>query len=252
MGLTDNFSARVVMRAETAAGPVRWANVHELRGTGWTGDLFVYQEGVVDALVAFHRSLLMTTFIVEQVTLSSSAEDSKPYNPETLYAKTVMLAGTRTGQSFDVTVLPLTNCFLVKRHSDTGREGNILLRGYLVEQDIASDPMTGATYMPDLHSHGQLIAGYWDTLKAALGAANTEMVMAKVEGGVTSQVRPVTALIAKGHTSKKLNNKYFDKAATPQPVEQLFQQLYDSYGAEVLGGVVQWLLENGGELPLLP
>lgn len=239
------------MRADTAGGPVRWANTHELTSTLPTGDLFIQQEQVVLALEAFHRALLNRAFYVESLTLSSVAEDGQPYNPEAFYTRTSMFRGLRGDNVTPGTLLPLANVLHVKKAVTAGREGNLLLRGFLVEEDIQSDPMTGAVTLSDFPGVQTEIATAWGELVGDLEGAGAKMVLMKVAGGVASQIRTVTGILPKGVTNKKLNNKYFDRASGG--LGGLFDGLVEEYGPTVVAQIVQYLISSGGTVPpLLP
>lgn len=249
--LSNNFTARVVMRADTAGGPVRWANTHEFDATGWTGDLFVNVGTLAGAVVTMHRNLLNAAFLVESVTISSAADDGKPYNPETFYTRTVMVRGDRGDPALSTQLLPLTNVLHVKKMVSAGREGNMLLRGFLNETDIQSDPLTGAIALTNAQQVSTEVATAWGAFNSAVTSGGAKMVLMKVEGGVVSQVRDVTGMTVKGHTSKKLNNKYFNRDGGG--LGGAFDGLVDTYGPIVVSRVIEYLTASGGTMPpLLP
>lgn len=249
--LSNNFSARTIMRADTAGGPVRWANVHEFDATGWTGDLFLNQVALFEGIAAFHQSLLSPAFWVESVTISSAAEDGRPYDPETLFTRTAMLRGTRGIVANQAKLLPLVNVLHVKKAVSAGREGNMLLRGFLTEEDIQSDPLTGAVTLVEFSAIQTEVSQAWATLNTALSTGGAKMVLMKVVDGTVSQVREVSGLLAKGVTAKKLNNKYFDKGSSP--LAGLYEGLVEQYGPAVVGNIVEYLIGSGGTVPpLLP
>jgi hypothetical protein len=74
--------------------------------------------------------------------------------------------------------------------------------------------------------------------------------MYKAVAGSVSQVRTIDGLHVKGHTVKKLNNKYFDKGAGT--LGGVFNGLVEQYGPTVIGQVVNYLIGSGGTPPLLP
>jgi hypothetical protein len=238
------------MLAETAGTPVRWHNTHEFDTAGITGGALVNENGLVNALVAFHRALLLPNFSVEAVTLSSYAADSQPYNPDVLFSRTVMLRGVYGGQpEGSAEVLPLTNCLLVKRAVNAGREGNMLLRGMLKESDISSDPLTGAIHFTSPTAIQTVLEEKWTQLKTGLTSAGVDMALLSGPNGASSRL--VTGLILKGITNKQLRNK----RAAPSSggaLGGLFDGLVDQYGSQVVGSMVEYLLASGGSVPLLP
>lgn len=246
------FTARAVMRGETAGTPVRWANTHEFRAAGLTGGLFIDAGLVADAVAAFHRALLLTNFYVESVTVSSYAEDGAPYNPDTFLSRTVMERGLYGGQitaEAPTTVLPITNTLIVKRQVDAGREGTLLLRGMLSEQDIQSDPLTGAITLVNAAPLQEVVSNAYSALLTGLNRA-ADMVLAS-GSGLSINTRNVSGLLVKGVGNKKLNNKYFNRGASP--AEGIYEQLVAQYGPGAVGSIVEYLLGSGGTLPpLLP
>jgi hypothetical protein len=250
MSLSGRISARVTMLAETAGVPVRWHNTHELDTAGITGGLLVNEEMLANALVAFHRGMLLPNFYVESVTLSSYAADSEPYNPDNLFARTVMGRGTYGGQQAGSdAVLPLQTCLHIKRAVGTGREGNLLLRGVLTEADITSDPLTGAIHLTGKTAIETALGEKWTALKTSLTGAGADMALLSGTDGAVS--RPVLALLVKGVTSKQLRNKR-GTAGSQGALGGLFDGLVDQYGSQVVGNIVEYLIASGGSVPLLP
>lgn len=251
--LTDNFTARIVQRANTAGVPVRWANTHELNGVGITGDAFVDPVLVADALAAFHQKLLLPGFLVESVVLSSFAPDGSPYNPDTFFSRTYMLRGSRVPAEAPnpvTTALPIVNTLMVKKLVESGREGTMLLRGFLSEGDVQSDALTGAVTLTEAASIATVIQSAWTALEEGFDGA---VVMALLGGTGSSPTttRVVSGLRVKSVSSKKLNNKYFDKAPS-NGFGGIFDGLVDQYGAGIIGNIIEYIASTGGELPLLP
>jgi len=250
--ISDQFNARVVFRSDSAATPVRWAQTHEFRGTGITGDLFVDEDALINGIVGFHAPMLMPNFWIEAVVLSSAAPDGQPYNPETFLSRTIMARGERSaGTDAASQVLPLTSTLLIKRQVGAGREGNMLFRGFLTEGDIVSDPLTGIVTLVARENVASVVTAGWTALSAAVSGAGAEMVL-RSGAGAGANVRIVTGLKLKSVGTKKLNNKYFDRQAA-SPTQGLFDGLVEQYGAQVVGNIVQYLIGSGGTVPpLLP
>lgn len=245
------FSSRVVMRADTAGGPIRWANTHEWGTITQLGGTTVDVGALAVAMIDFHRALLNQAFFVESITISTPAEDGKPYNPDTFYALTAMLRGNRGVDSVGQTaILPLVNVLHCKRAVMSGREGNMLLRGYLQEGDIVSDPLTGSVVLVDSQLIPAAVAAAWTDLVNQAQTAGAKPAMFKCVNGTTSQEREVTGLLVKGITDKKLNNKYFDKKSGT--LGGIFDGVVKQYGADVVGAMVKYLIDSGGNVPLLP
>lgn len=245
--LGDHFGARIIYLAETAGGPVRWANTYEFASVDEGGPDAVGVQAILDGLVLYAQGLLRANFLVERIDLSSIAEDGKPYDTTTFLSRTVMVRGAVLASE---TLLPLFNCLLVKKSVEEGREGSLLLRGLLTEEDIVSDPLTGAVSLVSRETLDNLVVlAYNDLYDACAGIAIPSLVTAV--GGVVSNSRAITRLFVKGVTAKKLNNKYFDRKSSFLGGQA--QQLFDQYGASALTELIGILTAGGIPLPpLLP
>ena len=127
----------------------------------------------------------------------------------------------------------------------------MVLRGYLTEQEIESDPLTGTVTLVNRSGANTQIQAWYATFAAAATAAGAEMVL-RSGSGLSTNVRPVTGLMLKGISNKKLNNKYFNRAAAGSNVG-LFDGLVEQYGPAVVGQIINYLVESGGGVPpLLP
>lgn len=250
VSLGNNFGGRVVMRADTAAGPVRWANTWEFDSSGLTGGLLVDAPSVATAMVTFHQTMLLSNFYVESVTVSTAAEDGQPYNPDTFYSLTAMVRGTLGTLGGEVDVLPLVNCLHLKKAVNGGREGNLLLRGFLTEADIQSDPLTGAITLVAASGIPAHADAAWTEFLGLCESAGAKPALFKSVAGNVSQVRLVEGLLVKGVTAKKVNNKYFDKGGST--LGGVFEGLVQQYGPTVIGQTLQYLIGTGGTPPLLP
>jgi len=203
----EDFSARVIFRAPGIVD-ARWAVTHEFSSnTGGTEDGSF--RDFADSLSTFHRAMLMPAFFVERVVLSTLAEDSAPYDPTTLAVFEYDLPGTRdaTGD-----ILPLANVVLVKRVVPSGRLGNMLLRGFLTEEDVSSP---GG--IPQITSVSSVQIELEDVVNVQLApylaADATDLQLYMITTGIIDNTeRAISRYQVKGLTNKKLNNKYFDRA----------------------------------------
>lgn len=123
-------------KALVANPAIRWRNTYEafFDGDGNLGSAAL--EDLAAALLEFEKTIHLTGVQFVQTTISTYAEDSTPYDPESFItiphpADTV---GVRTiGQSQP---LDLTAAFYVRRQVPTGRQGKLFYRGVLGENDV--------------------------------------------------------------------------------------------------------------------
>jgi hypothetical protein len=207
-GPGEDFTARVIMQLPGAV-PLRWANTYELSTN--VGSDFTAWQPFADALANFHLAMLQSPFLVESVVISTLVADSAPYNPSNLAVFDYAQHGQRANVSGD-NIYALNNCLLVKRLVPVGRHGNLLLRGFLTEADVTSTggiveltSISGCeSIMQDALSASGL-SGYYGT-----AAENIQLYM--ITAGLIDNVeRVITDFRVKGLTSKKLNNKYFNR-----------------------------------------
>ena len=208
----DAFTVRTIKRYNEQ----RWANVLELVYVGANSMTMPVTTltDVLNLIADTEADLLLDPFTVERVLLSTVEPDGRPYNPFTFISLAVELQGRRSvpiGQR----PLPLTNCVLVKKTVSTGRQGNILMRGLLHTGDgtlgIAGFTMTqqvADTIENRLNQLRDTLIGQF-TLTTCLATVRPDGTLLPPRLTGPFEVRRIT-------TTKKLNNKYFDKGNSSQ------------------------------------
>lgn len=245
------YSVRVIHRADTAGVPVRWANTWEVSVE--LGGVTLDYQALATGFRDFHLTVLRSNYFVESVVVSSLAEDGQPYNPESFGVLEVNQRGNREdGVTGGSAALPLTTCMLVKKQVAQGRSGNLLLRGVLGEEDISSDPTTGAITLVSATSYQTIISNAFNALDAVVQAVGD---IALIGPGTIATNRVVTSLFVKGITVKKLNNKYFNRGSRGPlgAVERAFGGILSNAG-EGANLIIQAFnaLPEVPDLPLLP
>jgi hypothetical protein len=178
-----------------------WANNYEVQATTNINDPAQSLAVMVDRLVDLEKLLHLQGVIIDRATVSSYAPDSQPYNPDTLTTFPYSVSGQRQGSS---EVLPLELCLFVRRNVNFGRDGRLLYRGCLTEND-----MVAASFRPLLAS---------STVNSLQNAINTwfqqgigsEWVMVMASG--TPQptgIRRVVGSRFRKDVCQKVNNRYF-------------------------------------------
>lgn len=193
--LIGGVGVEVVYRTDSATGSSFWANRYEV----FLDEAFDSQV-IGAAFEDFSLPLLNSNFWLDHVTVSTLAQDSQPYDVDTLGVWPVNKRGLRL-IGIGEKVLPLTNVLLIKKYVTSGRLGNIMLRGYLTEDDIASDGNGGVS----LQNIGALQTSV-DNAYAALVTSIGGMHMLHEQGAATV-VRPVGSLIVAKVTTKSLRTK---------------------------------------------
>lgn len=213
----DVFSFRVVM-TQPAIRPVFWSNTWEAVATD-TGDESALI-GLGTALADFHKALFNGNFSIDRVVISTWVPDGQPYNPSTFTVLTVGAPGTMT-RSGGVVQLPINECLHVRRVVPSGRNGILLLRGYLDTSNTTDS--AGIATLTSLSATQTAIdtavtgAGLDDYLT---GGASPNLKLATVASHdafhLPEDVRQIQALTVAGITSKKLNNRFFNRTP-PSP-----------------------------------
>lgn len=239
--LVGAISTRVIFMGDTAGVPVRWASTLEWTVNGSEPLSDVQVETVISNLVSFYGGLLLSPFWIERVDISTAVPDGKPYNPETFISRSVMLHGGRTVPDGVIDVLPLSNVLLLKKTVWSGREGSMLLRGALREADIQSEPLTGAISLVNRALFTSLVNTGWADYIATMQDFLVPALVNLTPDGSYSW-RPVTGLTVKTVTNKKLNNKYFNRTATPIAEAGLLEKAFSS---DELRAIVQKLVVDG-------
>lgn len=203
----DVFTVRTIKRFNEQ----RWANSFELMYTGSAtmADPVQVFNDVLYAIADAEADLLLNRFTLERAVLGTIERDSRPYDPETFISLAIEIAGRRT-VPFPQTVLPLHTCVLVKKAVQTGRQGNLLLRGLLHtgngSMDIDGftlDPPTVSLIENRLNNLAQFLEAQFSLRLCLIGFR---------PNGTFTPARMVRNLEVRARaTIKALNNKYFDK-----------------------------------------
>jgi hypothetical protein len=179
-----------------------WANNYELQATTNINDPAQSLADMVDRLVVLERLLHLQGVIIDRATVSSYAPDSQPYNPDTLTTFPYSLSGQRSAPG---EVLPLELCLFVRRNVNFGRDGRLLYRGCLTENDMAA-----AAFRPLLTSStvNNIQNAINDWYQQGVGS-EWRLVMASGTPQPTS-IRTIVGLqVSEKMTVKKVNNRYF-------------------------------------------
>jgi hypothetical protein len=179
-----------------------WANNYEVQATTNITDPSAALQELSDRLVALERSIHLAGVIIDRVTISSYAPDSLPYNPDALATFPYSLPGQRNAPG---EVLPLELCLFVRRNVNFGRDGRLLYRGCLTENDMAA-----TAFRPLLTSSA--VNAFQNTINPWLvdGPGSVwRLVMASGNPNPTS-IRTVVGLqVSEKISVKKVNNRYF-------------------------------------------
>jgi hypothetical protein len=179
-----------------------WANNYEVEATQDIANPVSALRFLVERIAFLERDLHLNSVIIDRITVSTYVPDSRPYNPNTLATFPLSLNCTRP---VPANVLPLELCLFVRRNTDFGRDGRILYRGCLTEDDlfaVAFRPLITANAVNSLQS----IINGWRNV--GIGS-EFRLVMASGFPNV-SNVRPVVSLqVSEKVVIKKYNNRYF-------------------------------------------
>jgi hypothetical protein len=179
-----------------------WANNYEVAATTNINDPAQSLAAMVDRLVALERLLHLQGVIIDRATVSSYAPDSQPYDPDTLTTFPYSLSGQRSAPG---EVLPLELCLFVRRNVNFGRDGRLLYRGCLTEND-----MSAAAFRPLLTTQTvnnlQNAINNWFQQGISPGWV---LVMASGTPQPTSIRRVVGLQVSEKIAVKKVNNRYF-------------------------------------------
>jgi hypothetical protein len=207
--LGEDFSARVIFMLDGPI-PLRWATTHEFSTN--VGGSSANIDAFVATLLNFHQMLLLEPYQIEKIVVSTLAVDGSPYDPLTFKVYEEGVFGTRAIPGTDPYMLEA--CLLITRVVSSGRNGHILLRGMLGEGDISSSG--GRVALADLSAiQTEVATALGDSaLDAYMAPALPEDVQLYTirPGLLDNDERPISNFLPKRLTTKKLNNKYFDRA----------------------------------------
>jgi hypothetical protein len=201
-----------------AVGGAFWVNTYEMLtgGAEFIGD--VPATTLVDALVDFERGLHATQIYFDRVVISTSQEDSRPYDPMAGRTVPVGAFGLRTGGD----KIDLNGVLKVRRAATSGRNGKIAFRGVLTENDVLANGQgfwqldSGSTLHPTGTAWTQSVANIGPLFSGALpGAEGWRFVMVPDSGETyneLNQPRLVTDFIPQGAGFSRFNHRYFDRS----------------------------------------
>jgi hypothetical protein len=179
-----------------------WANNYEVQATTNVNDPAQSLADMVDRLVVLERLLHLQAVIIDRATVSSYAPDSQPYDPDTLTTFPYSLSGQRTSAG---EVLPLELCLFVRRNVNFGRDGRLLYRGCLTENDMSATAFRPLLTSSTVNSIQSAINNWY---QQGIGS-EWRLVMASGNPQPTS-IRTIVGLqVSEKITVKKVNNRYF-------------------------------------------
>jgi len=179
-----------------------WANNYEVQATTNINQPSQSLAQMVDRLVVLERIVHLQGVIIDRVTVSSYVPDSQPYDPDTLATYPYSLSGQRSIQG---EVLPLELCLFIRRNVDFGRDGRLLYRGCLTENDMSATafrPLLSSATVTNL----QNAINNW--FQQGIGS-EWVLVMASGTPQPTSIRRVVGLQVSEKISVKKVNNRYF-------------------------------------------
>ncbi len=214
MGSLATIEANEVLTVRTYKtvpnAEIAWANTYELVSNQTISDTAQVESALntlKNIFETLERDLLITSYILDRIVISTYVPDGTPYDPFTFTSFTVGRSGQYT--SGNNPLLPLQFCALVKRIVAFGRQGNILYRGIVTAND-ADITASGTVIRSRRISQ---INNVLDAFRSALSQNGWQLVMASGEQQVnTATLRFVSNLNIKPDMRfKKLKNRYFDK-----------------------------------------
>jgi len=195
------FTARVYKQY----GGYAWANTYEVQAVAAPVNSITAIESLASSLVSLESQLHLVSVIIDRVVVSTYIPDGEPYNPSAFTTIPVSTAGIRNIPS---DVLPLELCLFVRRNAATGRDGRVLYRGCLTEDDMIA---TGfRPLMRDSARNSfQTVINTWYT--TTFPSSEWTIVLARGTPTPTN-VRTVLGLqVSEKIAVKKVNNRYYDR-----------------------------------------
>jgi hypothetical protein len=179
-----------------------WANNYEVEATQDITNPVSALQFLVERIAFLERDIHLNSVVIDRITVSTYIPDSRPYNPNTLAVYPLSINCTRP---MSANVLPLELCLFVRRNVDFGRDGRLLYRGCLTEDD-----MFAQSFRPRITTNAvnsiQSIINSWRTVGVG---SSFRLVMASGFPNV-SNVRTVVGLqVSEKIVVKKYNNRYF-------------------------------------------
>jgi len=179
-----------------------WANNYEVQATQDISNPATSLEYLALRLRELEVNLYFSFVIIDRITISTYVPDSQPYNPNTLAVFPLSAPGTRNPSSDP---LPLEMCLFVRRNSVFGRDGRLLYRGCLTEEEVTTSALR-PILVPATRTSFQNFITNWSTV--GLGA-EWRFVLASGTP-IPTDIRPVTNLqVVEKVVVKKFNNRYY-------------------------------------------
>jgi len=180
-----------------------WANNYEVQALQDIPDPEFALSELATRIVALERPMHITSVIIDRVTVSTYAPDSQPYNPDTLATFPFSL---RCQRNIVREPVALEICLFIRRNTDFGRDGRLLYRGCLSEDDVTENALRPVLTPAAITAFRNIISSW---LQGGGLTPRWRMVMASGTPNPTN-VRPVIGLDpAEKIVVKKFNNRYF-------------------------------------------
>jgi hypothetical protein len=168
-------------------------------------------ENLVDALVLFEKGMARSTVEFDRAVVSTWTEEPGGYDPDQFVV--FDLAGF--GSVAPANDLPLEACLLVRREVQSGRQGRLFLRGYLVEETV--EAVAGKWQLSDPGAVQLELDTAISTsgMDQYIGASPTEfgMVLHGPNKAGTVYTRPVQSLAAAGVTWASRSRKHYNRGS---------------------------------------
>jgi hypothetical protein len=179
-----------------------WANNYEVEATQDIANPSTALEFLASRIVELERGLHLSGAIIDRVTISTYVPDGQPYNPNTLAVFPFSVPGTRTGPG---SALALEMCLFVRRNVIFGKDGRLLYRGCLTDQQVTSSGFR-AVLLPAAVTLYQNVINSW----RSVGLGNEFRFVMASGLPVPTDVRQVVNLqVSEKVVFKKFNNRYF-------------------------------------------
>jgi hypothetical protein len=182
-----------------------WANTYEVQAAVEPVNSITAIESLAASFVALEQGLHLPGVVIDRVVVSTYIPDGQPYNPSSFTSIPFSVPGQRgaTGEP-----LPLELALFVRRNASTGRDGRLLYRGCLIEQDMAATGFRGLLTNSAITGFQTWIGGWFVT---TFPQAQWNLVLARGVPNPTNIRQIVGLQVSEKIAVKKLNNRYFDR-----------------------------------------
>jgi hypothetical protein len=192
----------LTVRSYKQFGGYTWANNYEVEATQDIPNPATSLEFLAQRIALLERDLHIQGAIIDRVTISTYVPDSLPYNPDNLATFPFSLPAVRTGQG---NAMPLEVCLFVRRNVNFGRDGRLLYRGCLIDQEIITVGFRSILRQTAI-TNLQNIINSW----RSVGLGNEfRFVMASGLPNPDSVRQVVNLQVSEKVVFKKYNNRYF-------------------------------------------